>query len=370
MDIKRLWIIGDLHAGVHSNSNEWFGNMAFYFDKMLIPMLKTQSKEGDILCFTGDINDNNQIVRTEIANYLIDTFTKLGEILPVHIIIGNHDIVKKYTNEVNSVRPLGMIDNVTVYTKPKELDLIDGTKLLMLPWCHTVEAEAEEIDKTEASFMLSHAHYMGMAFSDEYVYKDKGGTIISNPLKILNKFTRVWNGHIHKPELFGGVRNVGIPYPMKWTDYGYECGLVLYDVESKKEQFIKNKASSDFVYFQLITMLDMDTDVVNEKIKNNYVKVMFPSEMRKLLDLEVLYNHLEGYRSLEFVPTTERIKDNSIFEQIEEFNTNKNLDVENVIPHYADSIPEDEDTKDRLRKDLQRLYKLTNTNNANQQADF
>lgn len=358
--IKRMWVIGDLHAGVHSNSNDWFQNMAFYFDKVLIPLLQKHSKDGDIIIFTGDINDHNQVIRTEISNYLLDAFTRLAEILPVRIIVGNHDIVKKYTNDVNSVRPLGMIQGVEVITEPKTEVLSNGEEIFYMPWCHSTEDEKANIEGTNAQYMVSHAHYMGMGFGDEYVYKAKDGTIISTPLSLLDKFKRVWNGHIHKPEVFGNsdhIRNVGIPYPMKWNDCNYQCGITLYDSDTGVEKFLRNKFSPGFIYYNLLSFLEMDIDEINEEVRNNYVKVMYPSDIRNLLDLEVIYEHLSGYRSIEFVPTTEKIGEQNVFKQMKEFSTDKNLDVESVIPSYVDSLMIDDETKDRLKLDLGNLYK-------------
>ena len=38
--VKRIWILGDMHLGVRSNSLEWLEIQQEYYDTVFIPILK------------------------------------------------------------------------------------------------------------------------------------------------------------------------------------------------------------------------------------------------------------------------------------------------------------------------------------------
>ena len=112
--VKRVWVLGDLHFGVRSNSMEWLQIQKDFFENEFLPTLKKHYKPGDVLVQVGDTFDNRQSINIKVLNYAINIFERLGEILPVHIIVGNHDIWAKKTNEITSIDSLKWIPNVQV----------------------------------------------------------------------------------------------------------------------------------------------------------------------------------------------------------------------------------------------------------------
>ena len=96
--VKRVWVLGDLHFGVRSNSMEWLQIQKDFFEQQFIPTLKKYVKPGDVLVQVGDTFDNRQSINIKVLNYAMDLFERLGEILPDHVICGNHDIWAKKTN--------------------------------------------------------------------------------------------------------------------------------------------------------------------------------------------------------------------------------------------------------------------------------
>ena len=117
--VKRVWVLGDLHFGVRANSVEWLEIQQDFFEQVFIPTLKKHVKPGDVLVQVGDTFDNRQSVNLRVLHYSIELFEKLGKILPVHVICGNHDIWAKKSNDVSSIDTLKWIPNVQVYKKPK-----------------------------------------------------------------------------------------------------------------------------------------------------------------------------------------------------------------------------------------------------------
>ena len=47
--VKRIWILGDMHLGVRSNSMEWLEIQKDFYENEFIPNLKKNVKPGDIL---------------------------------------------------------------------------------------------------------------------------------------------------------------------------------------------------------------------------------------------------------------------------------------------------------------------------------
>ena len=130
--VNRIWILGDMHLGVRSNSLEWLQTQKDFYENQFIPTLKRDVKEGDILVQVGDAFDNRQSINLRVLHYAVDLFERLGEILPVHVICGNHDIWAKKSNDVSSIDSLKWIPNVAVYKEPKELKW-GGKKVLLMP---------------------------------------------------------------------------------------------------------------------------------------------------------------------------------------------------------------------------------------------
>jgi DNA repair exonuclease SbcCD nuclease subunit len=92
---NRVWILGDLHFGVRANSQEWLDIQKEFFEKYFIPTLKEHVKPGDVLVQVGDTFDNRQSINIKVLNYAVNLFERLGNILPVHVICGNHDKSKE-----------------------------------------------------------------------------------------------------------------------------------------------------------------------------------------------------------------------------------------------------------------------------------
>jgi len=143
-EVKRVWVLGDIHFGVRANSIEWLEIQKDFFENLFIPTLKKHVKPGDVLVQVGDTFDNRQSINIKVLNYAVSLFERLGEILPVHIIVGNHDIWAKKSNEVTSIDTLKWIPNVQIYTDCQRYNW-GGRKVLLMPWRRDSEHETETL---------------------------------------------------------------------------------------------------------------------------------------------------------------------------------------------------------------------------------
>ena len=125
----KVFITTDWHFGVYVNNlDKWLNMMEDYFYNFFIPYLKENVKEGDILVHCGDLYDNRTSIPI-IASYKAEKIlTEISKIIPVHLIVGNHDLWNKGSNDINSVRLFNFVENINVYIEPslteEEKDLV------------------------------------------------------------------------------------------------------------------------------------------------------------------------------------------------------------------------------------------------------
>ena len=108
----KVIMIGDVHYGVHASSLEWVENINSYFYQFFIPLLKKEKTDNSCLIILGDYFDNRQNLDINVMNSAIDVIKELASLVPVYMIIGNHDIYRKSTIETNSLRCIESIPNV------------------------------------------------------------------------------------------------------------------------------------------------------------------------------------------------------------------------------------------------------------------
>lgn len=354
---KRFIILGDLHFGIHCNNNEWYMNIVDFFQSWFMPKLAEIAREGDVIVCTGDVNDSNSVVRTEIMDGQMTIFERMSEVLPVVNIIGNHDIVRKYTNDINSVRPLGKDPNIFVYPRQCTWETAYGEKILFMPWNQSPEDERQIVEGTDAEYLVSHSHYNGLFFNDEFIYKE-GDEPSSLSIEELSKFKRVINGHIHKRQVIDNLLNVGTPYHTKFEDAGNECGIHVLDLKDNTFEFIENHYSPKYKEHDIWQVLEMDTEEAQESFNNSYNYVRHPSRLGSLLELNRIRKVLGGYRDIKFVPFVEKVKKEFMrhMEMEREAEMPSTIDVSGKIPDYVDTLTIDGGLKSRLKEDLKNLY--------------
>ena len=99
---KKIFLIGDTHIGLGypNTTDKWHKVHIEYFRDFLIPLLKKEVKEGDIIVHLGDLFDNRNIIPINLLNYGMDVVEEISKILPKVALCGFGGI------------PFKMIDNV------------------------------------------------------------------------------------------------------------------------------------------------------------------------------------------------------------------------------------------------------------------
>lgn len=350
--VKRVWVLGDLHFGVRANSNEWLEIQKDFFENLFIPTLKKHVKPGDVLVQVGDTFDNRQSINIKVLNYAVDLFERLGQILPVHVICGNHDIWAKKTNEITSIDSLKWIPNVQIYKNPQLLKW-NNRNVLMMPWRRDADHEAETLaNHPTTDIVFCHSEVKGIYLNSKV--KNEHGT----DSNIYDKYTRVYSGHIHFRQERSKLLMVGTPYQLTRSDANNTKGFDLVDLEDMSETFFENHISPKFVKYNLTQLFDITLGSFKKQIENNFVDLFVPSQIATTNALSQLINRIQHIsRKLEpniYQEDNYIDKDFYDIDEIEEMY--KNYNILNLCNVYVDGLNDDEDTKQKLKTKLKQLY--------------
>jgi len=355
-DVKRIIMSSDWHLGARSNNLEWFEIMRDHFDNFFIPWLEKNVQPGDVLYHLGDVFDNRQNVNLLVGNYTIELFERLGKILPVYIIVGNHDIYRKHTNDVTSVDMLKWIPNVKVY-KEAVVHKIGKMNCLLMPWRRDDEHEKETINSHPGmDYLFCHSEVRGSRLSPNPTVKHEGG----NEITTFKKFRRVYSGHIHYAQVIKNFNFIGNPYQMTRSDRGNRKGIWILDVESGAEEFVENNYSPKFLKFDISELYDLSLAEVKDLFRNNFVDLQIPSSLVAQYNISLLMNLLDGIpRKIE-----PEIYDDGIqmeAESIEIDESEKNdFNILHISRRFIESTNYDEEIKKKLQESILELYDKLN----------
>lgn len=269
-------MISDTHFGVYLNNlDKWLDMIEDYFYNFFIPYLKSTVEEGDILIHCGDLYDNRTSIPI-IASYKAERILlELSNILPVHIIVGNHDLWNKGSNDVNSVRLFNHVKNISVHTETATIDML-GKSLVLMPWVEKRLDMIKEIDSHPGDYLFCHSDLNGCKMHLNSVAHRNADKIDIDNFK---KYIHVFSGHIHI-RCGNNIKNfsfIGSPYQLDRNDMGDQKGITILDLISGKIKFEPNTHSPIFRKFSVIEESDIDKldelkdtkDYIDLSISNN-----------------------------------------------------------------------------------------------------
>jgi DNA repair exonuclease SbcCD nuclease subunit len=324
-NIKRSFIVSDTHFGVNSNSIETLNLMLDYFDKDFIPNVLANVKDTDCLIHCGDVFDNRQTINLMVMSKVIELFEKLGKIFKqgIYIIAGNHDILKRNSNDITSLDCLKNIPNVFVIKDVVELEIFN-TKLLLMSWRATKEDEKLTIKNSSSEYVFCHADIQSAKFDRHRIVEE--GIEFADLLQI----KRLFSGHIHWQQCLGNVNLVGTPYEITRSDAGNTKGFWLYDFEFDEEMFFENKFSPKYKRLNLIDIKD-NLNALPEIVKNQKIDLYVDESLTDFNYshiVEILKNNAHS---------VSQFKTNEIKFETTENQKSENIDLTDVAKIYLDT---------------------------------
>ena len=239
--------------------------------------MKEQGIDTIVVC--GDVFDTRQTVNVATENVVIDLFKRTLADFNVHVIVGNHDMFHTTTTEVNSLKALDLLPNVTVYEQMTEMEF-DGKKTLMLPWLINYE-DFDQMVLKHYDYCFAHLDLVG--FDMGGMLSEYGLTMQQCMAKIDHTFTGHYHHRCNRESIDGKtVTYVGSPYQITRIDRNCERGYLVLDTETDKYEWHNNKQSMKFYSFNY-------PNIDRTKVKGNVVDIHIPyerqNETKQIYDL-------------------------------------------------------------------------------------
>ena len=261
----KIALITDTHFGARNENSALIKHTTNFFSDTFWPYIDEQNIESII--HLGDLVDKRKSINFLTLSNLRKSFIEpiFERRIATRIIVGNHDMYYKNTNQVNSVNELyGESPFIFVHDVVNTF-LFDDLKICLVPWlCPENEDETfEHLDKTDAQVVMGHLElngftmHRGMVCEHGYSGED------------FRKFDQVFSGHFHHKNGNGHIEYLGSPYQLMWSDYDTPRGFHIYDTETREIEFIKNPVD----IFERIVYSD-DKRNSFENLEDKFVKVI------------------------------------------------------------------------------------------------
>lgn len=289
--MSRIWFLADTHFGYKNDDEIWLDDLGGYFENVVIPLMKKEYKDGDILVHLGDVFDNRSTVGLNTLCRTINIFEKLSEIFEdIRIIVGNHDIYNKSSNDITSIRIIERIPNIKVYGKP-EVDVIDGKKILFNPWVNSLEDENKLLSSVDVDYIFGHLDVNGCLLNTKGSRSMSANSIDSKNFKE----SVVFAGHIHKKQDYKNVHYVGSPYQLKRGEIGDACGITILDIKSGKTTFYENTYSPKYKDFSIYEILDKTIGDLKDEWNNCHIDLTVKRSDVIQCKFNTITDELNGY---------------------------------------------------------------------------
>lgn len=232
----KIALINDTHAGARGDSllfNEFFFK---FWENTFFPYLRENGITHII--HLGDVVDRRKFINYVILNQwrkrFFDVLERDG--ITMDVIVGNHDVTYKNTNEINAMNELfDRYENINVFTASEDMTY-DGLNILLMPWINSSNYEHSMgmLKNTKAEVVFGHFEIAG--------FEMDRGNISHEGLdrKIFDRFDTVLSGHFHHKSTDGTITYLGNQYEITWADHGDTRGFHVFDTDTRDLTFVPN----------------------------------------------------------------------------------------------------------------------------------
>ena len=232
----KIAILNDTHAGVRGDMGEMSKYQGRFYEEVFFPYLD----EHDIkhIIHLGDYFDRRKFVNfaTLKSNreHFIDPMLERG--ITMDLIIGNHDVYYKNTNDVNAPELLLFeSDNINIIQEPMVKEY-DGVNLALVPWINpeNYADSVEFLTTANADTCMGHFEFAGALMLP--------GMTCQHGLdhSYVKRFDKVYSGHFHQKSEFANIKYLGSQMQFTWSDYGDEKYFHIFDTDTREMRPIHN----------------------------------------------------------------------------------------------------------------------------------
>ena len=344
----KIALLTDTHFGARNdnlNFNDYFYE---FYEGVFFPYLQQNNIKHCI--HLGDLMDRRKYVSYRILKDFRERFIQpfLHLEVNLHILVGNHDIYFRNTNDVNSLNELlgQRHDNIFLYAEAQEVNF-DGFPILLMPWINPQNEiySFGMMDETKADTMMSHLEVVGFEmhgghFSESGFDKSQ-----------FKKFDTIFSGHYHKKSDDGQIYYLGTPYQMTWSDYNCPKGFHVFDTETRELTRIVNPQKIFEKIYYDDTQENYDTHDVNQ-YRNKYIKLVVVNK-NDLYKFDKFTDKLfkADCHEVKIIEDFTDLDANTVSDDIVE----NSQDTMTLLGKYIDDLDVNLD-KTKLKTDISKLY--------------
>ena len=344
----KIALLTDTHFGARNdnlNFNDYFYE---FYEGVFFPYLQQNNIKHCI--HLGDLMDRRKYVSYRILKDFRERFIQpfLHLEIDLHILVGNHDIYFRNTNDVNSLQELlgGKYKNIHIYPEAQEVDF-GGFPILMMPWINPQNEiySFGMMDETKADTMVSHLEVVGFEmhgghFSESGFDKSQ-----------FKKFDTIFSGHYHKKSDDGQIYYLGTPYQMTWSDYNCPKGFHVFDTETRELTRIVNPQKIFEKIYYDDTQENYDSHDVNQ-YRNKYIKLVVVNK-NDLYKFDKFTDKLfkADCHEVKIIEDFTDLDANTVSDDIVE----NSQDTMTLLGKYIDDLDVNLD-KTKLKTDISKLY--------------
>ena len=338
-------IITDQHLDGRKGSQAFWEFFLKFYNDVFFPTLEKNNIK--ILFDLGDTFDNRKAIDflawDRIKKNYYDRLHEMG--IQVHMIVGNHTAYYKNTNRVNTpTLLLDCYDNITIYDEICDIDVL-GNTITMVPWINSENQfkVMNNLENTKSEVLMGHLEINGFEAHPGHMFE--GGL----DRDIFSKFTRVYSGHFHHKSRSDNIYYLGNPYEMTWSDYNEERGFHLYNLDSRKLEFIRNpyRMFKKFYYDDVkhdYTKMDLS------EYADSYVKVIVDNKN----DLYTFDKVIEKLYTIG-VHDLKIIEDTQVFSDRDDQEVSEHEDTLTTLQRYIEDMKNNYD-KSQLKSIIKSIY--------------
>jgi len=321
----KIALVTDTHWGVRNDSVSFLDYFDKFYSNIFFPTLDERGI--NTVLHLGDIVDRRKYISYVTLRRLKEGFITpcLERDINLHVIVGNHDVPYKNSNDVNAMQELFDKAGIQYYSSPKQVDFGDGVAHAIVPWINNANyADTMEFLKlTDSQVVFGHFEIAGCKM-DRTTINEHG--ILPHSFK---QFDRVFSGHFHHKSTTGNIDYLGCPYELTWVDYEDPKGFHIYDTETREIEFIKNPYSM----FHKIFYSEDNVPSIGD-IEGCYVKVI----KQDYVSPETFDTFMDELMKKE--PLHVQIVEDNLAVELEDDDVDETEDTLTIMSKYVDQMPD------------------------------
>lgn len=334
-------ILNDVHFSAR-NRNEYIEKaQGRFFNTFFKDIVKKKIKTVVIL---GDLFDKRKVIDFKSLDFAKKRFFDVALLLKleVFLLLGNHDVYYKSTNELNSpTLLLKHYKNLTIIDKPIANTKIAGIPVCLIPWVTEDNYDdcVAAIRDSISPYMFGHFELVGFEMISGV--ESKTGFDI----KEFDKFDLVLSGHYHLKSCKKNTHQLGTQYEMDWGDYGIKKGYHIFSEDGL--EFVENEDPLHIKY----TYTGIIPTEKNEHT-GRFIKIIVDSyENKAMFDDWVDSIRNENPADLKLVDNV------SVDSVVDEFNASEGVSIHDLFSRAVGSLSEvSDDSRVQIKDLLDSLY--------------